>query len=193
MNDELAELLRRADSVVPALSNAGRLAHSVRNRCRRRKRRAAAAGVLMMVALASAAAIFRFTHEPSRPTVALAPPPDPERARPEALSQLRAEALLRDQIASQLVAMRHRANDVRRAGMASSIESDPIRELDAQRNRAALLLVARADRARNNVRTAAEAADDYRLAAELFPATAWGTIARSRLAQMAPASGAKEN
>ncbi len=67
---------------------------------------------------------------------------------------------------------------------------DPVAEARAEMDQAAFTLVQQADRLYRELHLPAPAADSYRRAIRLFPDTPWADVARTRLVETEPETGA---
>jgi hypothetical protein len=187
--DRWHDLLRQADDDAgpPPTLPANLAACAVRRLAARRRRiivLTSAAAALLVVAL------LPLVHLAGRgPT-----PPDTAHPAPTIaprgadLSALTAEADSRRAVARQVTEL-CRQDDRIAALQAEIAQPDPVERARAEVDQTALVLVRQGDRLQRDLGLAAPAADSYRQAIRLFPASSWAAEAREKLAQMSPPKG----
>lgn len=178
--DELKNLLRRADEATILLAPSAELANRVRVRfARRRRMRAGVAGIVSVVVLTLAASQFarhtpRLPDEPAETLDVLA-----LRAEVEELGR---QADLLESGVDRLLAAQQRRSSVAKASPPIG-RTDPVMELQWQREQAALVLVRQGDRLADELNLPEPATFAYRQASETFAGTHWAAVAQQRLAK----------
>jgi hypothetical protein len=177
-NDQLMELLARADEAGASPTLSGDIARRVRKKARRRVKRRAAAGVL---ASCVACAVLVVTL--------MRPHPPVQNVGPTAaqVAQIKAEIAAMDSLVlvHQRTAEELRQIEARAATHADlaylNLPTNGLLQVDEARDRAALLLVREGERAAKRPADGAAARESYLRAARLFPETPAGRVAAGRL------------
>jgi hypothetical protein len=189
-DDDLKQLLLRADEAVERRAPSAGVADRVRVRfqARRRRRRFAAAAAVPVGALAIAVGVWRVDLSRTPQNVQVARTEEVRKAvvnppaRPIDVAAVRAEiARLNRECADYEAAARaiQRTEDGRRR----PTPRDALDDLQWQREQAALVLVRLGDRLADDLNKPASAAVAYRQARDTFPDTRWASVAEERLAR----------
>jgi hypothetical protein len=179
-DDQLTQLLRRADNAAQQPARVTGLATRVRKRrARRRQVRVGAASIAAFFALAVLGwQLIDGRRAQERPIASGEP------ARAELISvaavQDTIDSLARECELREAAVARMLASERRRAGTAQPT-ADVSLDLAWQREQAALTLVRQGDRLAQDLDLPKSAAVAYRQARDTFPGTSWGAIAEARL------------
>ena len=172
IDDGIAELLRRADGEAAVQPNrpSGVVAQAAMLRVGVRRVRRWVVSVAAVAGLAALAAIPQMTPRRQGATVA--------ELRAE-VDALRARA---DRLAAEVTVLRQQAK-ARPVDAAASLDGTPLLRaaVAGERDQAAYLLLRSADRCRDAGADATLVSTAYRRAAEAFPETASGAVARARV------------
>jgi hypothetical protein len=168
--DALAQLLKHADATATPPTLADDLPTRVRRRHVRRRRVPAATAIVALALLPATYLLFPLPGTPGRGSGRGAS----DSARLIALDR---EVQLHEQTATLLLASTAQPKTI------AAPSPDVLSEIRQQRDRAALMLVYEADRARTDNRPD-RALAAYRRTIELFPTTYWATVARQRIKEM---------
>lgn len=200
--DPLKEWLARADASAPSAAAPSDLADRTRHRAVRQyalRRRAlsafAAAAALALLTLAGLWLEPRLI--PSKPPAGTSPvataAPAPLPASPEELAALREKVKRLDAEAEfELSAARYMMKRERQVArleelrVALAARVDPEERIAQQVDRAAEILVTRAERQSREPQLKASAAETYREVARYFPGSPWAEVARNRLSLLEP-------
>jgi hypothetical protein len=188
MSDSLRQLLARADAASAAPAGPADLAHRIIARGRRRShRRRVMGGAAVALAIACIAFFAALHHRPAAPH---AIPPIAHPATGPSADQLRAslarvESEIRAQtaVADGMMAMERRLA-ARERLRAAEARPDVLHEIDAQRDDAARLLVYQAQRLMAQPATRPSGVEALQRVIDLFPNSAWASVARQKLAQL---------
>lgn len=169
--DRLEHMLKAADSATESLAPSGDLAFRVRRSARRRRTYRVGAAGASLLAIALLAIRWNGT---SGPVVAEVP---------MTVESLRAELFeIQSQTDSRMAGVeRYLQRQDHRSSRPTLAADDSIRR---EQDRAALLMILRADRMYHELRRKDSAMADYRRVLELFPSTPAADLARQRLAMI---------
>jgi len=178
-DDRLADLLTRADRAADAPALAADLPGRVSRRARRRAvaRRCGVTAAAIVVASTVSWAVTARHQQPAPEILATTKGSSDLTAE---VARLRDEAELHRLTAEAIVRLRADRRERQLAAKAPT-RPDPLDALAWQRERAALILVDRADRMSRDAGAKPLAVAAYRRAAELFPGTYWADVAAERL------------
>lgn len=196
-SDHLERLLRQADADAgPPPRMPADLAARVRRRATARQRRttlltSAAAAILLAIGF------FGLPRGRQPGSYVKRSESTTHRAAPHPATNYHVElARLERQVESRLAIARRldqlaEARQCLAALRAQKVEiPDPVAEARAEMDQAAFTLVQQADRLYRELHLPAPAADSFRRAIRLFPNTPWAAVARARLAEIEPETGA---
>jgi hypothetical protein len=169
VNDRLEQLLKRADAP-PPIAGESNVAARVRRRARRNDRIRSTAGVAVLLIGLAIAAKFALQPRFKKQPVALAP--DPAAVKAE-LARLNSEATRHAEIAD-------RRMQIELSPQVSN-EVEVKRDLQRQRDEAALSLIYQAETLAPVPAQRPAAVALYQKAIDLFPQTHWASLAKQRI------------
>jgi tetratricopeptide (TPR) repeat protein len=182
--EEIRALLQKADRAAGPPVYRRPTAAGIRRRLRRKWRVRAGVPVLAAAVVLVATAVGVICLWPQKPQPE--PQPEPQRiasletqvkqlqAQTDATLKLVREVLERDRQERRLAALN--------AELASI--PDPMREMDAQVDKTAFLLIYQADRLYKELNQTESAVAQYKEVIQLFPKNRWADVARERLAEI---------
>jgi hypothetical protein len=184
-DDELLQLLKRADEPAKLAPHALRdlPARVLRRRSRRRVARASA---MLMVLLVGSISIVTLLERPEQQRAGLIANVTtlPSEPRANVLATIDSQIDLHARTAAMLTSIEQSRARSARASQRDAGREDVLLVNDRARDQAAMLLLQRADRLSNDASDSGAAAKQYRRAIELFPDTPAAAVAQRRLDQI---------
>lgn len=190
MSDErLEQLLRQADAAfADARFGSVGLSQRIRRRARRQRQLKVfgiTAAAVLVLSLSTVAWVNRYGRPDSAPVPIVAD----DSSKPASVAELQMQIeRLRDEIRTGCQAvdevLRRQEVEQRLAALRAQAETDPLKAVNDQLDRAALTMVYQADRMYHELNLRESAVASYERTIELFPKTYWAQVAKERLAEL---------
>lgn len=175
--DRLEQLLQDADASAPPPMFPTGVTIRVRRRAARRATTARVAAGLFLAVGVAGVILWTLAHRPPQLAEGLIPGPTTRQVEPEG------NAEVQQRFATELIRLRQESRNAA-AVKAALLEPDAVEQVNAARERAALLLLADANRRSRSTASRGDAMDDYRQLIRLFPRTFAASQAAEKLGQM---------
>jgi hypothetical protein len=185
-DDELLQLLKRADEPAKLAPHALRdlPARVLRRRSRRRVARASAMLMVLLVGSISIVTLLERPEQQQRAGLIANVTTLPSEPRANVLATIDSQIDLHSRTAAMLTSIEQSRARSARASQRDAGREDVLLVNDRARDQAAMLLLQRADRLSNDASDSGAAAKQYRRAIELFPDTPAAAVAQRRLDQI---------